>query len=289
MMAWARFIVTATAFVLITAISIPLQYIFLKAGLGLRKSFPIFYHRIVSRLLGFRIHMHGDMATERPLLLAANHASWSDIVILGSLKELSFIAKIEVASWPLFGMLSKLQRSVFVEREKRGKTHDQASEIATRLAAGDVMVLFAEGTTSDGNRVLPFKTSLFGAAQVAIRETSVETVTVQPVAIAYTRVHGVPMGRFHRPLISWPGDVPLGPSLIGLLKDGAIDVDVWFGEPMTIDAKTNRKTLARLMEERVRAMMLSSLLGRDLVTPRVENPETAILPDSAILKDDKKL
>lgn len=289
MMSWLRFIVTATAFATVTLISVPLQYFFLKTGWGLRKRFPIFYHRVVAKLLGLRIHMHGDMAMQRPLLLAANHASWTDIVVLGALKELSFIAKIEVASWPLFGMLSKLQRSVFVEREKRGKTHHQASEIATRLAAGDVMVLFAEGTTSDGNRVLPFKTSLFGAAQVAIRETSVETVTVQPVAIAYTRVHGVPMGRFHRPLISWPGDVPLGPSLVGLLKDGAIDVDVWFGEPMTIDSKTNRKTLARLMEKRVREMMLSSLLGRDLVTAAVETPESAIPVDSAILKDLKKL
>ncbi|MBA8877340.1 lysophospholipid acyltransferase family protein [Phyllobacterium myrsinacearum] len=289
MMSWVRFVFASTIFALVTLFALPLQYLFVKAGWNLQTKFPLRFHRIAAKLLGLRIHMHGDMATERPLLLAANHASWSDIVVLGSLKEISFIAKAEVADWPLFGMFAKLQRSVFVEREKRGKTHDQASEIATRLAAGDVMVLFAEGTTSDGNRVLPFKTSLFGAAQVAIRETSVETVTVQPVAIAYTRVHGVPMGRFHRPLISWPGDVPLGPSLIGLLKDGAIDVDVWFGEPMTIDSKTNRKTLARLMEERVRAMMLSSLLGRDLVTPAGESQESVIPVDSAILKDAKKL
>ncbi|QND51732.1 1-acyl-sn-glycerol-3-phosphate acyltransferase [Phyllobacterium sp. 628] len=289
MMAWLRFIVTATIFALVTLVSLPLQYLFVKTGVGLQKKFPLLFHRLGCKLLGLKVHVHGEMATQRPLLLAANHASWSDIVVLGSLKEISFIAKAEVANWPLFGMFAKLQRSVFVEREKRGKTHHQASEIATRLASGDVMVLFAEGTTSDGNRVLPFKTSLFGAAQVAIRETSVQEVTVQPVAIAYTRVHGVPMGRFHRPLISWPGDVTLGPSLIGLLKDGALDVDVWFGEPVTIDGKSDRKALARLMEERVREMMMSSLLGRDLVTPRAESVDAAILPDSAILKDVKKL
>jgi 1-acyl-sn-glycerol-3-phosphate acyltransferase len=276
-MAWLRFILMATGFVLAILFLVPLQYIFLKTGLGPRTATPILFHRVVSRLLGFRIHVHGEMAKGRPLLLAANHTSWTDIVILGSLREMVFIAKAQVASWPLFGMLAKLQRTVFIEREKRGKTHHQASEIAIRLAAGDAMVLFAEGTTSDGNRVLPFKTSLFGAAQVAIRETDVETVTVQPVAIAYTRVHGIPMGRVHRPIVAWPGDVPLGPSLIGLLKDGAVDVDVWFGEPVVIDGKSDRKALARTMEKRVRAMVRTSLMGRDLVNPHAESTDSAIL------------
>lgn len=277
MVAWLRFMVMATAFVLTILFLVPLQYAFLKTGWGPRTKAPMLFHRIVSWLLGFRIHVHGEMAKDRPLLLTANHTSWTDIVILGSLREMAFIAKAEVATWPLFGMLAKLQRTVFIEREKRGKTHQQASVIATRLAAGDAMVLFAEGTTSDGNRVLPFKTSLFGAAQVAIRETDVQTVTVQPVAIAYTRVHGIPMGRVHRPIVAWPGDVPLGPSLIGLLKDGAVDVDVWFGEPMVIDEKSDRKALARTMEKRVRAMVLSSLMGRDLVNPSAESNEEAIL------------
>ena len=282
MIAWLRFLVTAAAFVLAIALLVPLQFLFLKTGWRPRTTTPILFHRIVRRLLGFRVHVHGEMAKGRPLLLTANHSSWTDIVILGSLHEMAFIAKAEVANWPLFGMLAKLQRTVFIEREKRGKTHHQASEIATRLAGGDVMVLFAEGTTSDGNRVLPFKTSLFGAAQVAIRDAGAETVTVQPVAIAYTRVHGIPMGRSHRPLVAWPGDVPLGPSLIGLLKDGAVDVDVWFGDTVVIDMKSDRKVLARTMEERVRAMVRSSLMGRDLVNPDTES-------DSAILNDAKKL
>ncbi|CAN7153057.1 1-acyl-sn-glycerol-3-phosphate acyltransferase [Phyllobacterium sp. LjRoot231] len=282
MIAWLRFLVTSAMFGLVIAFLVPLQFIFLKTGWGPRALTPIVFHRIVRRLLGFRIRVHGEMTKGRPLLLTANHSSWTDIVILGSLHEMAFIAKAEVANWPLFGILAKLQRTVFVEREKRGKTHHQASEIATRLAGGDAMVLFAEGTTSDGNRVLPFKTSLFGAAQVAIRDTGVETVTVQPVAIAYTRVHGIPMGRVHRPLVAWPGDVPLGPSLIGLLRDGAVDVDVWFGETVVIDGKSDRKALARTMEERVRAMVRSSLMGRDLVNPAAKS-------DEAILKDAKKL
>jgi len=265
-MAWVRFVVMAIAFVVTIIVLVPAQWLFLKFGFGPREKTPMIFHAAVCRLLGFRIHVHGEMAEGRPLLLTANHTSWTDIVILGSLRKMAFIAKAEVAKWPLFGMLAKLQRTVFIERERRGKTHHQASEIALRLAAGDAMVLFAEGTTNDGNRVLPFKTSLFGAAQVAIRDADVETVTVQPVAIAYTRIHGIPMGRAHRPLVAWPGDVPLGPSLIGLLKEGAVDVDVWFGEPVVIDGKSDRKALARTIEGRVRAMVQTSLMGRDLVS-----------------------
>lgn len=288
MIARIRLVLSATIFALVTVILLPFQWLFVKMGWPLQKKVPVLFHRIIRRVLGINIHVHGRIAESRPLLLAANHSSWADIVVLSALGEVSFIAKSQVASWPLFGLFAKLQRSVFVEREKRGKTHDQASEIATRLAGGDVMVLFAEGTTSDGNRILPFKTSLFGAAQVALRETSVDMVTVQPVAIAYTRVHGLPMGRTHRPLVAWPGDVELGPSLLGMLKEGAYDVDVWFGDPVTIDGKSDRKALARTMEERVRAMMQSSLLGRDFVHPGT-NGNSAILPHPAISKDAKKL
>jgi lyso-ornithine lipid O-acyltransferase len=243
---------------------VPVQYLLLKTGKAGRSAIPRYFHRILAWLLGFRIHVHGRMAQDRPLLLVANHISWTDIVLLSTVGDISFIAKTEVRDWPFFGNLAVLQRSVFVERERRGKTGEQASEIAQRLAEGDVMVLFAEGTTSDGNRVLPFKSSLFGAAAAAIRETGAETVTVQPVAIAYTKIHGLPMGRFHRPIASWPGDVQLMPHLKGILKEGAIDADIRFGEPVEIRAGTDRKRLAANMESEVRRMLLTSLMGREM-------------------------
>ncbi|PRD44229.1 1-acyl-sn-glycerol-3-phosphate acyltransferase [Phyllobacterium phragmitis] len=243
---------------------VPLQYLFLKTGLALKNRLPRLFHRVLARLLGFRIRTHGEMTKGRPLLLVSNHVSWSDITVLSTVGDVSFIAKTEVRDWPLFGTFAVLQRSVFVERDRRGKTGEQASQIATRLVSGDAMVLFAEGTTSDGNRVLPFKTSLFGAASAAIRETGAEAVIVQPVAIAYTRLHGMPMGRYHRPIASWPGDVELLPHLKIILREGALDAEIRFGEPVVITARTDRKTLARTMEERVRAMLQTSLMGRDI-------------------------
>ncbi len=249
---------------------VPFQYLFMRTRLGWQRSLPRFFHRIAARLLGFRVSVRGEPVRERPLLLVANHVSWSDIIVLSSVANVCFIAKSEVRKWPVFGILAVLQRTVFVEREKKGRTAQQASDIALRLAGGDAMVLFPEGTTSDGNRVLPFKTSLFGAAHAAIRETGEEKVIVQPVSIAYTGVHGMPMGRFHRPIASWPGDVQLMPHLKGILKEGAIDVEIRFGEPVSVTADTNRKELARIMEARVASMLHSSLMGREIAAPDEE-------------------
>ncbi|MBX8782171.1 1-acyl-sn-glycerol-3-phosphate acyltransferase [Ochrobactrum sp. GRS2] len=265
-----RIAVIVGLFVSLVISLVPFQYLFVKARLGWQQSLPRFFHRRAAWLLGFRVKVKGEMVQDRPLLLVANHVSWSDIVVLSSVANVCFIAKSEVRKWPVFGTFAVLQRTVFVEREKKGRTAQQASDIALRLAGGDAMVLFPEGTTSDGNRVLPFKTSLFGAAHAAIREAGEEQVIVQPVSIAYTGVHGMPMGRFHRPIASWPGDVQLMPHLKGILKEGAIDVEIRFGEPMRVSADTSRKELARIMEERVTTMLQSSLMGRE-ITPSAED------------------
>ena len=111
------------------------------------------------------------------------------------------------------------------------------------------MVLFAEGSTSDGNLIMPFKSTLFGAAEMAIRGGAADTVYIQPVAITYMRVHGMPMGRQHRPLAAWIGDSDLVPHFGAMLREGAIDVDVHFGEPVAFDAGSDRKAVTRQMEE----------------------------------------
>ncbi|WP_343313152.1 lysophospholipid acyltransferase family protein [Brucella sp. BE17] len=259
-----RIFIVVAAMVALCLTLIPVQYVFLKLKNGWKRSLPKLFHRIAARLFGFRIRTVGEIHRGRPLLLVANHTSWSDIIVMSAVGQVSFIAKSDVRSWPVFGHFAILQRTVFVERERRGKTGEQTSEIAKRLIAGDAMVLFPEGTTSDGNRVLPFKTALFGAAHAAIREAGVAEVIVQPVAIAYTHVHGMAMGRYHRPIASWPGDVELMPHLKGILREGAIDVEVRFGEPVVVTAATDRKALARTMEAKVRALLQTALLGREI-------------------------
>lgn len=111
--------------------------------------------------------------------------------MLSSVADVVFVAKSDVKSWPIFGLLARLQASVFVEREQKRTTGHQVNDIGRRLADGEIVVLFPEGTTSDGNRLLDIKTSLFGAAASAVPQSPTGVVHVQPLAISYTGIHGM--------------------------------------------------------------------------------------------------
>ena len=133
------------------------------------KALPLLFHRLVCRCLGVRRRIRG---TPPPPgaggLIVANHVSWLDISVIGAERPLAFVAKSEVAGWPMIGFLARLQRTVFIDRQRRAATAGVAAEMGARIAAGEAVVLFAEGTTGDGTRVLPLRSSLLGAAHQAI-------------------------------------------------------------------------------------------------------------------------
>lgn len=265
MITWLRIgliIVVLSAF---TLVLLPFQLVGLALDWKIRRYLPRLWHRAACSLLGIRIHLHGSLDARRPLMLAVNHASWKDILVLGAVADVVFIAKSEVASWPVFGPLAKLQKTIFVAREERRRAGDQVNEIAERMTAGEIVVLFPEGTTSDGNRVLEIKSSLFGAAAAAVPQVPGKVVHVQPVAVAYTRVYGMAMGRYHRPIAAWPGDIELVPHLIGVLKAGAIDVEVTFGDAIEFRPGDSRKVLSATVAAKIRRMLLARLRGRDYV------------------------
>jgi 1-acyl-sn-glycerol-3-phosphate acyltransferase len=253
----------ALAIIIMLLLSLPMalwQVIALKSNGRLDDGrIPRLWHRMAVKLLGIRVHVRGAPSRQRPLLIASNHISWSDIMVLGSLDEVHFIAKAEVAQWPIFGTLARLQRSVFVERQARRRSGEQATEIAKRMSDGDPMVLFAEGTTGDGNTLLPFKSTLFGAAQAALNDGATETVSIQPVAIAYTRLQGLPMDRRGRTHAAWIGDIDLMPHVARLLREGAMDVEVHFGEPIAFRPGDDRKKVAREVEARVQTMFAKAV------------------------------
>jgi 1-acyl-sn-glycerol-3-phosphate acyltransferase len=205
-------------------------------------------------VLRVRVETEGAPSRERPLLLVSNHLSWLDIPVIGALMPLSFVAKREVATWPVFGLLAKLKRCVFIDRERRHRTGDAARAIGDRLAAGDAIVLFPEGTTSDGLRVLPFRSALIGAAREAFGKSD-KPVMVQPFAVAYLRRGGLPLGRGAMAEIAWTGDEDLVPHLVGILNGAPIDAVLRFGEPRRFDATTDRKLLSRELEQQVRRLM----------------------------------
>jgi 1-acyl-sn-glycerol-3-phosphate acyltransferase len=186
-----RVVLIGCAIAAVTLVLIPFQWIAVALRLTAMRRIPVLYHRIVCALLDVHVSVAGTRLEERPLLIVSNHVSWLDISVITSVAPVVFVAKREVASWPLFGLLAKLQRSVFVDRNQRHKTPDVNAEIARRLADGDPVLLFGEGTSSDGNRVLPFRTALIDAARDALAAAGhVRRVWIQPLSIAYTGLHG---------------------------------------------------------------------------------------------------
>src|SRR5689334_5610886 len=111
-----------TLFLLLTFILIPVQAMARALRLPLRKSLPHRYHRMVARLFGIRISVLGQPVTNEGVLMVASHSSWLDIVIFTAVMRVSFVAKSEVAGWAFFGLLAKLQETVFVTRERRSAT-----------------------------------------------------------------------------------------------------------------------------------------------------------------------
>ena len=235
-----RAIFRLTLYLSLTFTLLPLQVIALRFSRKLSVKLPIFYHRLCTRILGFQVRTHGKYEVDEPTLFACNHTSYTDITILGSLLPASFIAKSEVGSWPLFGLLAKLQRTVFVDR-LASRASLQREQMTGRLEAGESLIFFPEGTSSDGNVVLPFKSALFSVAQA---QPNGKPVVVRPVSVAYTRLDGMPVGRALRPYVAWYGDMTLAPHLWEIAGLGRITVDVIFHPTATLSDLGSRKALA---------------------------------------------
>jgi 1-acyl-sn-glycerol-3-phosphate acyltransferase len=261
----ARLVVVAFAY----ALFLPVQMLALRFGWRLAGWIPVYFHRMLLRLFRVRVVVHGSPPDpQRPTLVLSNHVSWMDIPVLGSLLPLSFIAKAEVAEWPVVGQFARLQRCIFIDRARKSHTTHVNTEVAHRLARGDLIVLFPEGTTGDGNRLLPFRSSLVGAARAALAEPSLERIDLQPLAIAYVRRNGLPVTRRERPAIAWYGDMDLAPHLAAFVREGSIDAVVHWGEPIPFDAASDRKRATTEAEAAVRAaVQRAAKLGVDALRP----------------------
>ncbi|MBC6440621.1 MAG: 1-acyl-sn-glycerol-3-phosphate acyltransferase [Rhodospirillales bacterium] len=251
--------VRAIAYLGFTAACLPIQLVLVVFGARASHAFPQFYHRIVLGIVGIKLDIRGRPSRKRPCIYVANHSSYLDIEILGSLIRGSFVAKAEIGAWPFFGLLARLQRTVFVDR-RRSQAGRHKTAIEQRLDAGERLILFPEGTTGDGNRVLPFKRALFATAQKRVRG---EAVTVQPVSIAYAGFSNLPMGRELRPLYAWYGDMELVPHAWQMLRGGVATAIVQFHPALTIDETGgDRRALAERCHGIVREGVAMALTGR---------------------------
>ena len=247
----------------LTVATMPVQALALVASPSLAVRIPQAYHRLCRRIFGMHVAVSGRFSDAHPTLFVSNHVSYLDIMVLGSLIGGSFVAKAEIAGWPLFGWLARLQRTVFVDRQ-RASTAAQGELIRKRLSAGDNLILFPEGTSGDGNRTLRFKSALLGGADLAIDGRS---LAVQPVSVVYTRLDGIPIGRAFRPFFAWYGDMMLATHMWRMAGLGTTTAAVHFHPPLTVAECGSRKALAHAAHAAVAGGVAALLSGREIASP----------------------
>ena len=254
-----RALIRLIGYVSVTLALLPIQMVavWLKSPLAVR--LPIAYHGWCCRILGFQVVVRGARERSARTLFVANHCSYTDVIILGSIIAGSFVAKAEVKTWPLFGLLARLQRTVFVDRSGI-KAREQRDGMIQRLAAGDNLIMFPEGPSDDGNHVLPFKSALFSVAQHQFDDGG--SVKVQPISVAYTRLDGMPTGRALKPLLAWYGDMELVSHIWSLAGLGMITVEVMFHPAVELAAFGSRKALAAHCHETVSNGVSDAISGR---------------------------
>ncbi len=225
--------------------------------------FRCWYYRILKRIVGIRVVVHGQPTKAKPHLVVSNHISYFDIVALGSLIAGDFIAKADIAKWPVFGIMAKAGRSVFIDR-KRSATSNARDQIQERLDDGDTLIMFPESTSGDGTHMKPFKSALFTVAERHVTDRSgvKGSIVVQPVSIAYTRLNGLPIGVGWRPFVAWYGDMEMVAHLWHISKLGTLTVEIMFHPPVTLAQFANRKALAAHCDRVVRQGMAGLLAGR---------------------------
>ena len=241
-------------FILLTLAFLPFQIIIVFFVKSYSYIIPFLFHNICRRVFGIKIKISGKVANNPPILYVCNHASYLDILILGSIFKTSFVAKKEVAKWPLLGVLAKLQNTIFIDR-KISSIKSQENKILLHLKKKKNLVIFPEGTSSDGNQVLPFKSSLFN-----IYEGNLDIkIPVQTVTIIYKKINGISLMKNQRKKITWHSDMDFIPNSINLLKKLNLEVEVIFNKEFLPNKKYDRKKIALQCWNKINYNLINSL------------------------------
>jgi 1-acyl-sn-glycerol-3-phosphate acyltransferase len=221
---------------------VPLHYLWTLFGAS---PWPRVYLRWVGWVAGLRFQVIGA-PLKRDVLFVSNHTSWLDIMILAGTTGTAFVAKDEVAHWPVAGWLARLNRTVFIARAQRSAVKGQADALRGALASGRPVALFPEGTTDGGHDVLPFRASLLAALFPPLPR-----LRVQPVAIRFApEAHD----------IAWGDEEGSKENAVRILsRPGKIPVTLHFLAPLDPAAAGDRKVLA----EQARTEVVAALAGHD--------------------------
>ncbi len=216
------------------------------------------YFYLFGRVSGVRYTIEGEVSKLRPLMLVANHSSYLDIFVLGSIVPLSFTPKLEIRSWPIVGFFCVLADCIFIERRPADMQRAQA-EMGARLNTGKVLALFPEGTTGDGFNVMPFKSGFLNLVEA-------HDLPLQPVSIAYTHIGDMPLSATNREQVAWIGEASFVTHFWRLLKFPSVRVHVTCYAVERIANYEDRKALAKACETIIRGGLMTSLEARGVTS-----------------------
>lgn len=210
---------------------------------------PCIWHKGVCRIFRISLSVEGSPAHDRHTVFICNHLSYLDIPVLGSVLKASFIAKSEVSTWPVFGFLSRLQQTLFIER-KRSQVNSAGKNVSDRILKRQNLILFAEGTSTDGQKVRPFKSSLFGF----FLSQQHADLCFQPLTICLSAIDKrKPETQSDRDVYAWhiEMDTTLPAHLWRFAKTGGAHIHLIFHDLIKLQEGMDRKQLAKLCHKQV--------------------------------------
>ncbi len=222
--------------------------------------------RVGCMALGIRVETDGELPTGAPILLVANHISWTDVLALGSVAPIVFTARHDLAEWPILGGLAHRYGTLFVNRTRRRLIPETNRKMAQKMAEGEIVALFPEGTTGDGTRLRAFKSSHLASAHELLRQRDdLGAVAIAPTVVAYTRRNGLHLGRNGRAAVAWYGDLDFTPHLLDLVRSGPTRCRIRFLAPIWCTAQSDRKRIAREAAAAIRTAFASEVM--EVATP----------------------
>ncbi len=247
LMGWIRLGLRALMLIGLLLVFVPLHYAYRIFAYG--SPFPKYFLKFAARICGARARREGT-ALRRDVVFLANHVSWLDILTLAGASGTAFVAKAELEKAPVVGWLASLNRTVYVQREARMNVADQINAVREAMADNWSVTIFPEGTTTDGQSLLPFKTSM-----LKLLEPPPPGVLVQPVVIDYGAVAEE---------IGWIGNESGAHNALRILsRKGSFDVTLFFLEPFAPDEDGGRKLIAARARHAIETK-LAERLGKDL-------------------------
>ena len=228
----------------LTPPSMVVQAVCLRLPGAAKTVFPKIYWAMFARILGLRVRRIGAPIANvpgRPVIFVSNHSSWVDIPVIGGVLPARFISKGDVARWPVIRTIAHLGRTLFVSRQ-RNATGRERDELQQVLIDGDNLILFPEGTSSDGSRVLPFRSSFF-----ALARTDKVRPLIQPVSVVFDQLNGLPASRSTRVVFAWYGDMDIASHFWRMAQNPALRVTVLLHEPVDPQDWPDRKAMSAVV------------------------------------------